>query len=84
MSSNAGAGKGKQAKLLDRFTKKRPEFKPYKVDLAVDLHERLDKLASRTGMTKEAINDALNYGIRKLVTQLEREAQQSNGASSAD
>ncbi len=73
MSSNVG-GKGKQAKLLDRFTKKKPEFKPYKIDLAVDLHERLEKLASDTGMSKEAINDALNYAIRKLVTQLEREA----------
>jgi hypothetical protein len=77
MSSNAG-GKAKQAKLLDRFTKKKPEFRPYKIDLAVDLHERLDKLASATGMSKEAINDALNYGIRKLVTQLEREVKQTS------
>jgi hypothetical protein len=79
MSSNVG-GKGKQAKLLDRFTKKKPEFKPYRIDLAVDLHERLEKLAGETGMSKEAINDALNYGIRKLVTQLEREARSVEGA----
>jgi hypothetical protein len=76
MSSNAGGGKGKQTKLLDRFTKKKPEFKPYRIDLAVDLHERLEKLAGETGMTKEAINDALNYAIRQLVSRLEREARQ--------
>ncbi len=70
MSSNVG-GKGKQAKLLDRFTKKKPEFKPYKVDLALDLHERLEKLASETGMSKEAINEALNYAVRRLLSQLE-------------
>jgi hypothetical protein len=77
MSSNSEDGKAKQFKLLDRFTKKKPEFKPYKFDLAVDLHQRLDKLASETGMTKEAINDAVNYAVRKLVTQLEREARSS-------
>ncbi len=83
MSSNEGAGKGKQSKLLDRFTKKRLEFKPYKIDLALDLHQRLDKLASDTGMTKEAINDAINYAVRKLVTQLEREARSGGSGSSA-
>lgn len=79
MSSNAGGGKGKQGKLLDRFLKQKPEFKPYKIDLAVDLHERLDMLANETGMSKEAINDALNYAVRKLIAQLEREAR-SGGA----
>jgi hypothetical protein len=78
MSSSVG-GKGKQAKLLDRFTKKKLEFKPYKIDLAVDLHERLEKLAGQTGMSKDAINDALNYAIRKLVSQLEREARSAGG-----
>lgn len=66
-----------QARLLDRFTKQKPEFKPYKFDLAVDVHERLEKLASETGMTKDAINDALNYAVRSLVSRLEREAKQS-------
>jgi hypothetical protein len=75
------SGKSKQANLLDRFTKKKPEFKAYKIDLAVDLHERLEKLASDTGMSKEAINDALNYGIRKLVTQLEREARSADNTN---
>jgi uncharacterized protein YidB (DUF937 family) len=73
MSSNVG-GKAKQVKLLDRFTKKKPEFKPYRIDLAIDLHERLEKLAGDTGMSKDAVNDALNYAIRKLVSKLEREA----------
>lgn len=73
MSSNASI-RGRQGKLLNRFLKQKPEFKPYRIDLAIDLHERLDKLAGETGMTKESINDALNYGIRRLVTQLEREA----------
>ena len=76
MSSGAANSKGKQSKLLDKFLKQKPEFKPYKIDLAVDLHERLEKLASGTGLSKEAMNDALNYVIRKLLTQLEREAKQ--------
>ncbi len=74
MSRGAANTKGKQGKLLDRFLKQKPEFKPYKLDLAVDLHERLEKLASDTGMSKDAINEAINYAIRKLVAQLEREA----------
>jgi len=78
MSSNEGAGRKRgQGRLLDRFTKQKPEFKPYKFDLATDLHERLEKLASETGMTKDAINDALNYAVRSLVTRLEREAKQA-------
>lgn len=81
MSSNEGAGKKRgQGRLLDRFTKQKPEFRPYKFDLATDLHERLEKLASETGMKKEAINDALNYAVRSLVTRLEREARAA-GAS---
>jgi hypothetical protein len=79
MSNNVG-GKAKQVKLLDRFIKKKPEFKPYKIDLAVELHERLEKLAGETGMSKDAINDALNYAIRKLVSQLEREARSAGNA----
>lgn len=79
MSSNQGASKKRgQGRLLDRFTKQKPEFKPYKFDLATDLHERLEKLASETGMTKESINDALNYAVRSLVTRLEREAKQAS------
>jgi hypothetical protein len=71
MAKKAGT---KQAKLLDRFMKARPEFKPLKIELATDLHERLDRLKKTTGMTNEAMNDALNYAIRGLVTRLEREA----------
>jgi hypothetical protein len=67
-------GTGKQSRLLDRFLKDKPEFKPYKFDMAIDLHERLEKLASETKMSKEAINDALNYAVRTLLTRLEREA----------
>jgi hypothetical protein len=70
----AKKGGTKQTKLLDRFMKARPEFKPLKIELATDLHERLDKLKKTTGMTNEAMNDALNYAIRGLVTRLEREA----------
>lgn len=81
MSSNEMARKKRgQARLLDRFTKQKPAFKPYKIDLATDLHERLDKLASETGMSKESINDALNYAVRSLVTRLEREAKQAGGS----
>jgi len=72
---NRGAGKKRgQGRLLDRFTKQKPAFKAYKFDLAADLHERLEKLAGETGMTKDAINDALNYAVRSLVSRLEREA----------
>jgi hypothetical protein len=84
MSSNEGASKKRgQARLLDRFTKKKPAFKPYKFDLAADVHERLEKLASDTGMSKESINDALNYAVRSLVTRLEREARASGGNAQA-
>ncbi len=76
MGDQGAGGKRGQSRLLDRFTKQKPEFRPYKFDLAVDLHERLENLAAQTGMTKEAINDALNYSIRQLVTRLEREARQ--------
>ncbi len=34
--------------------------------MAADLHERLEKLASETGLSKEAVNDALNYAVRTL------------------
>jgi len=79
MSSNQESSRKRgQGRLLDRFTKQRPEFKPYKFDLAIDLHERLERLASETGMTKEAINDALNYAVRSLISRLEREARASN------
>jgi hypothetical protein len=84
MSSNEGASKKRgQGRLLDRFTKQKPAFKPYKFDLSTDLHERLEKLASETGMTKEAINDALNYAVRSLVTRLEREARASSSSEGA-
>lgn len=79
MSDESGNRKRGQGRLLDRFTKQKPEFKPYKFDLAVDVHERLEKLASETGMSKESINDALNYAVRSLVTRLEREAKQASG-----
>ncbi len=75
MSNNERANKKRgQGRLLDRFIKQKPEFRPYKFDLAADVHERLEKLAGETGMTKDAINDALNYAVRSLVTRLEREA----------
>ncbi len=80
MADNVDVRKSKNTRLLDRFTKKKPEFKSYKIDLASDVHERLEKLATETGMSKEAINDALNYAIRKLVAQLEREAKQYGAA----
>jgi hypothetical protein len=80
MSEESGSRKRGQGRLLDRFTKQKPEFKPYKFDLAVDVHERLEKLASETGMSKESINDALNYAVRSLVTRLEREAKQAGGS----
>jgi hypothetical protein len=84
MSSNEGANKKRgQARLLDRFTKQKPAFKSYKFDLAADVHERLEKLASETGMSKESINDALNYAVRSLVTRLEREARASGGNTQA-
>jgi AraC-like DNA-binding protein len=80
MSSNEGTNKKRsQGRLLDRFTKQKPQFKPYKIDLSIDLHERLEKLASETGMSKASINDALNYAVRSLVTRLEREARASGG-----
>lgn len=67
-------GTTKQTKLLDRFMKAKPEFKQVKIELATDLHERIERLKKDTGMTAEAVNDALNYAIRGLVTRLEREA----------
>jgi hypothetical protein len=83
MSSNEGASKKRgQGRLLDRFTKQKPEFKAYKFDLSTDLHERLEKLAGETGMSKESINDALNYAVRSLVTRLEREAKQAGDSNS--
>lgn len=69
-------GKAKGGRLLDRFLKDKPEFKPYKFEMAADLHERLEKLQKDTGLSKEAVNDALNYAVRGLVTRLEREAKQ--------
>jgi multidrug resistance efflux pump len=84
MSSNEGASKKRgQARLLDRFTRQKPAFKPYKFDLAADVYERLEKLASETGMSKESINDALNYAVRSLVTRLEREARASDSNAQA-
>jgi hypothetical protein len=71
----------KQKKLLDRFMKTDPEFKQFKFDLAADLHERIAELKKTTGMTNKAMNDALNYAVRGLVTRLEREAKgESEGA----
>jgi hypothetical protein len=71
-------GKGKGSRLLDRFLKDKPEFKPYKFEMAADIHERLEKLQKETGLSKEAVNDALNYAVRGLVTRLEREAKQAD------
>lgn len=70
----------KQSRLLDRFLKARPEFKTFRFELATDLHDRIEKLTAETGMTKEALNDALNYAVRTLVTRLEREAKQAAGS----
>jgi hypothetical protein len=70
----AKKGTTKQTKLLDRFMKAKPEFKQMKIELATDLHERIERLKKDTGMTAEAVNDAMNYAIRGLVTRLEREA----------
>jgi hypothetical protein len=77
MAKNGGA---KQTKLLDRFLKAKPEFKQFKMELATDLHERIEKLKKETGMSAEAVNEALNYAIRGLVTRLEREAKAGAGA----
>jgi hypothetical protein len=74
MASKTGAGK--KTLLLDRFLKKQPEFKPYKFEMAADLHDRLEKLQKETSMSKEAVNDAMNYAVRTLLTRLEREAKQ--------
>ena len=74
-------GGAKQTKLLDRFMKARPEFKQFKFELATDLHERLEGLKKKTGMTNEAMNDALNYAVRGLVTRLEREAKSASGGA---
>ncbi len=63
--------------LLNRLQKSRPEFKKYSFDLSTDLHERLEGLQSGIGLTKDQINDALNYAVRGLVSRLEREAKQS-------
>lgn len=73
----SGDKPGKQSRLLDRFLKEKLEFKPYKFEMAADLHERLEKLTKETGMPKEAVNDALNYAVRMLLTRLEREAKQA-------
>ena len=67
---------GKDKRLLDRFLKSKPEFKPFKFDMAADLHEKLEKLKKQTGMTNEAVNEAMNYAVRSLLTRLEREAGQ--------
>jgi len=64
----------RQPKLLDRFLKAKPEFKTYKFEMATDLHERLGVLKKSTGMTNEAVNEAMNYAVRTLLTRLEREA----------
>jgi hypothetical protein len=76
MTKNGGA---KQTKLLDRFLKAKPEFKQFKMELATDLHERIEKLKKETGMSAEAVNEALNYAIRGLVTRLERESKAGAG-----
>jgi hypothetical protein len=70
-------GTGKDKKLLDRFLQSKPEFKPFKFDMATELHDRLERLQKETGMSKEAVNDALNYAVRTLLTRLEREARQN-------
>lgn len=69
-------GESKQARLLDRFLKSKPEFRVFKFDMAVDLHERLEKLKKDAGLTNEAVNEAMNYAVRTLLTRLEREAKQ--------
>ena len=60
--------------------KAKPEFRQFKVELATDLHERIERLKKETGMSSEAVNDALNCAIRGLVTRLEREAKQRAGS----
>lgn len=76
MAKNSEA---KQTKLLDRFMKAKPEFRQFKMELATDLHERIERLKKETGLTNEAMNGALNYAVRGLVTKLEREAKQAAG-----
>jgi hypothetical protein len=46
--------------------------------MAADIHERLEKLQKDTKMSKDAVNDAMNYAVRTLLTRLEREAKQSS------
>ena len=79
-SEKNGTSGTKQKRLLDRFMKVKPEFKQFKMELATDLHERIERLKKETGLTNEAVNDALNYAIRGLVTRLEREANQASGS----
>lgn len=74
---------GKGARLLERFTKPKQEFKPFKFDLATDLQERLETLKKETGMTAESVNNALNYAVRTLVTRLEREVKHAAGTKQA-
>ncbi len=66
--------KPKAVNLLNRLQQAKPEFKPYRFNLASDLLDRLEHLQSRVGLSQEQINDALNFAVRKLLSQLEREA----------
>ena len=78
MADRQQSKKERSSRLIDRFLKEKPQFKPYKIDLAADLHDWLYKLATDTGMSKEAINNAINFAIRTLLTRLEREVCQAN------
>ncbi|HEX8653057.1 MAG TPA: hypothetical protein VF708_19730 [Pyrinomonadaceae bacterium] len=78
MATGKGKNGGGQSRLLDRLLKAKPEFKPFKFEMSVELHERLEKLQNETGLSKEAINEGCNYAMRQLVTRLEREAKQGS------
>jgi hypothetical protein len=64
----------KSLRLLTLLQKAKPEFKPYKFNIAVELLDRLENIQSVTELNQDQINDALNFAVRRLVTQLEREA----------
>ncbi len=76
MNSSESGKPNRSNTLLSRLQKAKPEFKAYKFNLATDLHERLERLSETAGLSQDQLNDALNYAVRKLVTQLERETKE--------
>lgn len=66
----------KQSSLLARLKRARTEFRTFKIELATDLHDRLEALSADTGLTKDEVNHAINYAVRGLITRLEREAKE--------